>query len=219
MGWGLADKTKFCYILIEKIGASLFAAGLIVLSCDSVFGAHPDGAFWTAIQKVETGGCKDPLNAVGDQGRSIGPYQIMRSYYTDAVQQNPSLTNGGRSYENVRGPGSLSYGIEVGNAYMERYATVSRLGRTPTDEDFARIHNGGPNGYKNPATVVYWRKVESRLNNRGKRQTYDTPYIGCANCSDTLPQAHTPCNSGEIGAAVNAVVIVALMAASLFTIM
>ena len=200
------------------IGASLFTVGLILLSCDSVFSVHPDDRFWAAIQQVETGGCKDPLNAVGDQGRSIGPYQIMRAYYNDAIQQDPSLTSGGRSYENVKGPGSLSYGKEVGNAYMERYATVSRLGRTPTNEDFARIHNGGPNGYRNTATVGYWRKVESHLNNRRKRQTYDTPYIGCANCTDAQPQAHTPCNGGETGAVMNAVVIVALMVASLFTI-
>ena len=148
------------------IRASLFAAVLILLSSNSAFSAHPDAKFWAAIQKQESGAAKDPLNAVGDQGRSIGPYQIMRGYYNDAVQQNPSLTNGGRSYENVRGPGSLSYGIEVGNAYMERYATKRRLGRTPTYEDFARIHNGGPNGYKSPATVKYWREVKSRLNKR-----------------------------------------------------
>ena len=85
------------------IRASLFAAVLILLSSNSAFSAHPDAKFWAAIQKQESGAAKDPLNAVGDQGRSIGPYQIMRDYYNDAVQQNPSLTN-----ENVRGPGSLT---------------------------------------------------------------------------------------------------------------
>ena len=146
------------------IHVSLLVAVLIVLSSDTAFSAHPNDRFWTAVQKVESGAEKDPLNAVGDQGRSIGPYQIMRAYYNDAVQKNPSLTSGGRSYENVKGPGSLSYGKEVGNAYMERYATVSRLGRTPTNEDFARIHNGGPNGYKEASTIKYWRKVQHYLN-------------------------------------------------------
>ena len=46
---------------------------------------------------------------------------------------------------------------------MKRYATKSRLGHEPTDEDIARIHNGGPNGYKNPATVKYWEKVEKAM--------------------------------------------------------
>ena len=47
--------------------------------------------------------------------------------------------------------------------YMARYAVVSRLGHAPTCEDFSRIHNGGPNGYKNPATLGYWDKVNSCL--------------------------------------------------------
>ena len=46
---------------------------------------------------------------------------------------------------------------------MERYATKIRLGHDPTDEDIARIHNGGPNGYKNPNTVQYWEKVKKYL--------------------------------------------------------
>ena len=47
--------------------------------------------------------------------------------------------------------------------YMERYATLSRIGHTPTCEDFARIHNGGPNGFKNPNTLEYWEKVKACL--------------------------------------------------------
>lgn len=46
---------------------------------------------------------------------------------------------------------------------MSRYATTKRLGHAPTDEDIARIHNGGPNGHKNPNTEGYWKKVESHL--------------------------------------------------------
>ena len=46
---------------------------------------------------------------------------------------------------------------------MKRYATRARLGRSPTDQDLARIHNGGPNGYKNPATLGYWQKVKKYL--------------------------------------------------------
>ena len=46
---------------------------------------------------------------------------------------------------------------------MSRYATEKRLGHPPTDEDIARIHNGGLNGYKNPRTVDYWKDIQSRL--------------------------------------------------------
>lgn len=46
---------------------------------------------------------------------------------------------------------------------MSHYATVARLGHVPTDEDIARIHNGGPNGYREANTVAYWRRVQSQL--------------------------------------------------------
>ena len=41
---------------------------------------------------------------------------------------------------------------KVMQAYMNRY------GCQPTDEDVARIHNGGPNGYRKPETVAYWKE-------------------------------------------------------------
>ena len=57
----------------------------------------------------------------------------------------------------------MDYSERVMQSYMNRYATVRRLGRQATDEDIARIHNGGPNGYRNPNTLQYWRKVPSYL--------------------------------------------------------
>ena len=47
---------------------------------------------------------------------------------------------------------------------MKRYATEHRLGRKVTQEDIARIHNGGPNGYKKESTEKYWSKVKKILN-------------------------------------------------------
>ena len=45
--------------------------------------------------------------------------------------------------------------------YMQRYGTYCTKGRTPTCQDYARIHNGGPNGCNNPNTLSYWRKVQA----------------------------------------------------------
>lgn len=118
---------------------------------------------WNAIKKVESGG---DLNAVGDQGRSIGPLQIGKKYYSDAVERNPSLQSGkyaGYTYDNCKGPGSFEYSKDVGNAYMSRYATERRLGHPPTNEDIARIHNGGPNGFDMNATKKYWENVKKNL--------------------------------------------------------
>jgi len=112
---------------------------------------------------VETGGERDPENAVGDGGASIGPYQIMWVYWFDAQQYDPSLSSNGNNYQNCKGPGSYQYSERVIQAYMDRYATRSRLGHTATNEDIARIHNGGHNGYKKSSTLAYWQKVERHL--------------------------------------------------------
>lgn len=106
--------------------------------------------------QVESGGDEC---AVGDHGRSLGPLQIMKAYYKDATEQNPRLLGGGRRYADVGGTGSTKYAKEVTRSYMDRYATKDRLGHSPTDEDVARIHNGGPNGFKKSATEAYWEKV------------------------------------------------------------
>ena len=47
-------------------------------------------------------------------------------------------------------------------AYMDRYADscALRAGKDiATCEDYARVHNGGPNGCIQPFTVAYWEKV------------------------------------------------------------
>jgi hypothetical protein len=53
--------------------------------------------------------------------------------------------------------------IKICLAYLDHYATRSRIGREPTDEDRARIWNGGPSGWKRPSTEAYWRKVSKAL--------------------------------------------------------
>ena len=128
-----------------------------------------DRALLDAIKQVESGG--DPC-AIGDKGRSLGAYQIMEAYYTDALQYNPRLGDGGRTYSDVWGIGSETYSELVMASYMGRYATPGRLGQPPTYEDIARIHNGGPNGYQRSSTLPYWERVMNELaRQRSGRQT------------------------------------------------
>lgn len=47
---------------------------------------------------------------------------------------------------------------------MARYAVERRLGRAVTPVDIARIHNGGPNGYKKKATLGYAKKFMEYYN-------------------------------------------------------
>lgn len=107
-----------------------------------------------AIRVVES---NNNPNAVGDNGKAIGVYQIWKVYWQDATE----FSNIGGVYLDCY---NTDYADRVVRAYMDRYATAKRLGRTVTQEDIARIHNGGPNGHKKSATVKYWKKVQKVLN-------------------------------------------------------
>lgn len=53
--------------------------------------------------------------------------------------------------------------ITMAGIYLAHYATASRLGHPPTDQDRARIWSGGPMGWAIPATVAYWKKIQAAL--------------------------------------------------------
>ena len=102
-----------------------------------------------AIEQVESGG---RTNVVGDNGKAIGPMQIHRVYWQDAVEHDPSI---GGCYAECKDP---TYARRIVRAYMDRYAP-----KGASDEVLARIHNGGPKGHRKDATVKYWVKVRRRL--------------------------------------------------------
>ena len=104
-----------------------------------------------AIRIVETGGEKDPANAVGDNGRSIGPFQIQRAYWQDGLEHDPSI---GGTYADCK---DETYARRVVRAYLSRYV------KTWNDETVARVHNGGPSGAKKKGTIKYWQKVRKHL--------------------------------------------------------
>lgn len=110
-----------------------------------------------ALIEVESNGDD---NAIGDmhlQNRAHGCLQIRLPVCIDV--NNRFGTN--IQPEDMLGDRSLS--IDTFHKYMSIYATAGRLGREPTDEDCARIWNGGPNGYKSSATLHYWQKVKAAM--------------------------------------------------------
>ena len=98
--------------------------------------------------------------AVGDNGKAIGVYQIHRVYWEDASQFDKTLKSG--RYEDCVDP---TYAARVVRAYMARYAPVGA-----SDEQLARIHNGGPKGYQRGSTKGYWAKVVKELARRSSQQ-------------------------------------------------
>ena len=107
-----------------------------------------------AIEAVETGGHADPTNAIGDGGKALGPMQIHRVYWLDAVEHDRSLVANGETYDSVR---DRAYARRVVMAYWSRYA------KSWDSQTLARVHNGGPKGATKRATLGYWAKVKAKL--------------------------------------------------------
>jgi hypothetical protein len=119
----------------------------IVIACATCANAQPSEPLLDAIRQVESGG----RDLTGDGGRAIGPYQIHRRYWQDAVRLDPSL---GGTYNDCR---REQYARRVVRVYLAHY------GKGKTDEQMARIHNGGPTGHRKRATVGYWTKIRRVL--------------------------------------------------------
>jgi hypothetical protein len=106
--------------------------------------AAPPESFWRALHLVETSGRQGPI--LGDNGRSLGPLQISRAYFTDSRVAG--------TYEQVV---DLPFARRVVSAYLQRYAP--KAWAAGDVETLARIHNGGPRGDRKQATINYGKKV------------------------------------------------------------
>jgi hypothetical protein len=106
-----------------------------------------------AIRMVESGDRDDVAD--GDNGAAIGPYQIHRDYWQDAVHFQPEL---GGTYDDCR---RRAYAESVIGAYMQHYVPEAWAGNDA--EVIARTHNGGPLGSTRAATLGYWQRVAARL--------------------------------------------------------
>ena len=110
-----------------------------------------------ALIQVESNGKDD---AVGDNGNAIGCLQIWKIYHIDATERS----NIGGVYTDCF---QRDYAVLVFDAYMRRYARSAWTDPLKFDaEKVARIHNGGPKGYRKKATVKYWKKVQKVLDIR-----------------------------------------------------
>lgn len=105
-----------------------------------------------ALREVESGG--DP-DAVGDGGRSLGPYQIQWAYWKDSGVEG--------KYRQVR---DRRYAERVMLEYWKRYCPKALARRD--FQTLARVHNGGPAGARKSATRSYWRKVSKVLRENRK---------------------------------------------------
>ena len=106
-----------------------------------------------AMILVESGGND---HAVGDGGRAIGPLQIHREILLDVNRRfGTRFTHGGMT--------NRTNALAVLDRYLWLYAQPSRLGRPVSNEDRARIWNGGPDGWRKTATEAYAKRVANQI--------------------------------------------------------
>lgn len=82
---------------------------------------------------------------------SCGPFQIKEPYWDDCGRP-------GEDYETCAK--EMQCSVRCVRAYLKRYADRCTRGRTPTCEDYARVHNGGPEGCEHSDTLDYWHRVQ-----------------------------------------------------------
>jgi hypothetical protein len=111
-------------------------------------------AFLRALAQRESGG--DP-NAWNAKESAAGLYQIRPCYIADV---NRILGREQFTLADRCDPKKAALMVVI---YLDYYATPKRLGHEPTWADRARIHNGGPCGFKKACTVGYGRDVMRRL--------------------------------------------------------
>ena len=131
---------------------------LLVILC---LAAAPAKELWTrkqcrrlldAMVQVESGG---RLDLVGDKGKAIGPLQIHRICWVDAVRYDKTLLLLGGNYEDCK---RLEYAEKVVVAYWNCYAS-----KNASWQELACIHNGGPKGFGKKTTQAYWTKVNKEM--------------------------------------------------------
>lgn len=107
-----------------------------------------------ALVAVESGG---NANAIGDSGQAVGVLQIHAAVVNDVNR----FAGTNYTQADAKDPEVAQW---MCRTYLEHYVTADRLGHTPTSEDFARCWNGGPNGWRKPATLGYWARVRRHMN-------------------------------------------------------
>jgi hypothetical protein len=101
------------------------------------------------------------VNAVGDKHLTHKAYGILqiRQPYLDDVNK---IAGTSYTIEDMKDPAKARWAAKVYlNHYGERYQR--KTGNEPTLQVYARIHNGGPNGWRKASTNNYVRKINGGL--------------------------------------------------------
>jgi hypothetical protein len=110
-------------------------------------------------------------NKVGDKEltyKAYGVFQIRQPYLDDVnriVGEEDMAETWGKpvlAIRDIKNPEIAAWCVKVYLSYYgKHYEKVT--GKKPTAQVYARIHNGGPDGWKRRSTKVYWARVSKRI--------------------------------------------------------
>jgi soluble lytic murein transglycosylase-like protein len=121
----------------------------------------PSDALWHAIVRVESGGNPRAYNR---HGGAKGIAQIRGACLADINRIAREAGHAGRyTAADLFDPAKAR---RIWKMYLDYYGDqyAKATGRTPTDEVYARIWNGGPNGWRKASTRQYWQRVRAEMN-------------------------------------------------------
>lgn len=128
----------------------VMVAGLC-LSAEAVMAkAGQDASLERLLDAIAIVESRSNPDAVGDKGRAIGSYQIHKRYWADGTR----ILGVDWKYREAKDPAKAR---KVVRAYLIHY------GRNKSILQKARIHNGGPRGYRKKATLAYARRIAKVL--------------------------------------------------------
>lgn len=115
-----------------------------------------------AICQVESG-CN--ADVVGDSGRAVGAYQLHKIYVDEVNRLISKLRLYDKPYSYADRWDKVKSRRMVQIFILHYGGIVDNCEWTAANllEAMARIHNGGPNGWKKESTKEYWKKVEAEL--------------------------------------------------------
>lgn len=133
----------------------LFTLAVIMVAVNASAMNAWDHPLFVALRRVES---SNRVKAVGDNGKAWGVYQIHPGYVRDVNRIYKTRFTYADRLDPVKAHRMVRLYLDY---WGKQY--VKRTGRPLTLEVLARIHNGGPEGWRKPATATYWRKVRKEL--------------------------------------------------------
>ena len=149
---------------------SLMFMKVSVMAVDTDLAVKDTDALLEGIARVENPNFDS--NRVGDKHltyKAYGVFQIRQPYLTDVNRiagsdgVKAAWGKSALSIADVKNPEIAAWCVKVYLSYYgKHYEKI--MGKKPTEEVYARMHNGGPDGWKKSVTAKYWAKVSVRIN-------------------------------------------------------